>query len=65
MAARYIGVGVRLFDQMVDDRRMPKPKRVNRRTIWDRISLDMAFTALPGDEEENFFDAALRRAAER
>ena len=56
-AARYIGVGVDLFDQMVADRRMPKGKRINRRVVWDRASLDMAFTALPGDEE-NVFDKA-------
>jgi predicted DNA-binding transcriptional regulator AlpA len=60
-AARYVGVGVDLFDQMVADRRMPKPKRVNRRVVWDRVALDMAFSALPGDEEKNFFDAILAR----
>jgi predicted DNA-binding transcriptional regulator AlpA len=59
-AARYIGVGVDLFDQMVADRRMPKGKRINRRVVWDRASLDMAFTALPG-EEENAIDAILAR----
>jgi predicted DNA-binding transcriptional regulator AlpA len=55
-SARYIGVGTDLFDQMVADRRMPKGKRINRRVVWDRVSLDMAFTALPGDDERNFFD---------
>jgi predicted DNA-binding transcriptional regulator AlpA len=59
-AARYVGVGVDLFDKMVADRRMPKGKRINRRVVWDRASLDMAFTALPG-EEENYFDAAIAR----
>jgi hypothetical protein len=49
-AARYIGVGPTLFDEMVADRRMPKPKRVNNRTIWDRVELDIAFSALPGSE---------------
>ncbi len=55
-AARYIGVGTTKFDQMVKDGRMPKPKRVDGRTLWDRIKLDEAFTSLP---EENMIDAIL------
>jgi len=46
-AAAYIGVGVGLFDQMVDDGRMPQPKRCNSRGIWDRQMLDEAFDELP------------------
>lgn len=46
-AARYVGVGATLFDEMVVDGRMPKPKSVNSRAIWDRVALDIAFTALP------------------
>ena len=45
-AAEYIGVGVTKFDEMVDDCRMPKPKRIDGRVIWDRIKLDAAFAAL-------------------
>ena len=48
-AAEYIGVGVTKFDEMVDDGRMPKPKRIDGRTVWDRLKLDAAFDAL-GDE---------------
>lgn len=48
-AARYIGVGPSKFDQLVKDGRMPKPKRIDGRTIWDRIALDAAFSALPDD----------------
>jgi predicted DNA-binding transcriptional regulator AlpA len=47
-AARYVGVGTSLFDEMVADGRMPRPKRINSRTVWDRIALDAAFTDLPG-----------------
>lgn len=46
-AAAYIGVGVSKFDQMVADDRMPKPKLVNRRKVWDRHQLDAAFADLP------------------
>ena len=45
-AAAYIGVGVTLFDQMVADRRMPKPKLINSRKVWDRHQLDAAFADL-------------------
>ena len=45
-AAEYIGVGVTKFDEMVDDGRMPRPKRIDGRIVWDRIKLDEAFDAL-------------------
>lgn len=45
-AAEYIGVGVTKFDEMVDDSRMPRPKRIDGRIVWDRIKLDEAFDAL-------------------
>lgn len=35
---------------MVGDGRMPKPKRINRRTVWDRHQLDRAFDALPDED---------------
>ena len=54
-AARYIGVGSTKFDEMVSDGRMPRPKRVDGRTIWDRVALDMAFTDLPDEGRANFF----------
>jgi len=45
-AAEYIGVGVTKFDEMVGDGRMPRPKRIDGRNVWDRIKLDEAFAAL-------------------
>lgn len=59
-AARYIGVGITKFDQMVADRRMPKPKKVDGRVIWDRIKLEAAFADLPGDDDENIVDVLLQ-----
>ena len=55
-AATYVGVGPTLFDEMVKDGRMPKPKRVNSRTIWDMLELDEAFVALPSDDDANEWD---------
>jgi len=46
-AAQYIGVSPSLFDEMVRDGRMPKPKPINARKVWDRLRLDQAFEALP------------------
>lgn len=50
-AAAYVGVSPSLFDQMVADQRMPGPKHVNARRIWDRLALDAAFAALPDAAE--------------
>ena len=63
-AARYIGVGVTKFDEMVADRRMPKPKKVDGRNVWDRIALDAAFSDLPSAEGGNRIDAILARAGQ-
>jgi predicted DNA-binding transcriptional regulator AlpA len=46
-AAEYVGIGVSLFDQMVADGRMPKPKLINSRKVWHRQRLDKAFAELP------------------
>jgi len=51
-AAVYIGVSPSKFDELVDDGRMPKPKQVDGRNVWDIRALDMAFDALP-DVGEN------------
>ncbi|MFC7552637.1 hypothetical protein ACFQU7_10800 [Pseudoroseomonas wenyumeiae] len=43
---------------MVQDGRMPGPKRIGARKVWDRHALDLAFAALPGDGDANPWDAA-------
>ena len=55
-SAGYVGVSPTLFDIMVDDGRMPRPKRINARNVWDRMRLDESFAALPGDAESNPWD---------
>lgn len=61
-AAAYIGVSVAKFDEMIGDKRMPKPKRIDRRLVWDRAEIDDFFGALPSDGEDdaggNPWDAA-------
>ena len=51
-------VGAKLFDEMNTDGRMPKPKQVNNRRLWDCISLDESFAALPGNQNINPWDEA-------
>jgi excisionase family DNA binding protein len=58
-AAEYIGVGVSKFDALVADKRMPAPKRIDGRRVWDRRQLDRAFDLLEGGAqvEANPWDA--------
>lgn len=60
-AARYVGVGLTKFDEMVADGRMPKPKRVDGRVIWDRLRIEAAFTDLPEERALNPLDRILER----
>ena len=52
-AAGYIGVGSSKFDEMVNDRRMPWPKRIDGRKVWDVRKLDEAFDELPSEGSTN------------
>lgn len=56
-AARWIGVSPTKFDDLVTRGAMPRPKRVDGRTVWDRYALDAAFSDLP-EERVNLIDAA-------
>lgn len=60
-AARYVGVGTTKFDEMVADRRMPKPRKIDGRVVWDRIALDAAFSDLPSDAGNVLDDLLSRR----
>jgi predicted DNA-binding transcriptional regulator AlpA len=46
-SAMYIGIGAGKFDEMVKDGRMPGPRRIDTRRVWDIRALDLAFDALP------------------
>jgi hypothetical protein len=56
-AAAYVGVGVTKFNEMVADGRMPPPKHVDGRVIWDRYLLDQSFEALDGDDGDDMAKA--------
>jgi hypothetical protein len=49
-AAMYIGVSPCKFDEMIRDHRMPSPKRIDSRKVWDVRDLDLAFDALPYED---------------
>jgi predicted DNA-binding transcriptional regulator AlpA len=55
-AAAYVGVSPGLFDEMVTDGRMPQPKRINSRLVWDKRLLDEAFDALPEKADQSAED---------
>lgn len=53
-AAEYLSIGVTLFDQLVADERMPRPKTINSRRVWSRPQLEIAFALLPeAGQDEN------------
>lgn len=51
-AAAYVGIGRTKFQQMIEDGRMPRPRRIDGRHVWDMRDLDTAFDALPIDGED-------------
>ena len=46
-AATYFGISVSKFDELVKDARMPRPRIIDCRKVWDIYELDMAFDELP------------------
>jgi predicted DNA-binding transcriptional regulator AlpA len=52
-AAMYLGISASKFDELVRDGRMPRPKRIDTRKIWDVRDLDVAFDALPGENSQS------------
>lgn len=45
-AAAYLGMSESSFLSLVDEGRLPKPKKVRGMMIWDRLELDAAFETL-------------------
>ena len=46
-AAMYVGVSASKFDELVGDGRMPAPRQIDTRKVWDLHELDLSFDALP------------------
>jgi excisionase family DNA binding protein len=56
-AARYVGVSPTKFDQMVEDGRMPNPRRIDGRKVWDLRMVDAFFNRLPVNDHDQPVDA--------
>jgi predicted DNA-binding transcriptional regulator AlpA len=56
-AAIYLSLSPSFFRKLVSDGRMPRPRHVGARRIWDVEELDLAFKALPreGGERDPIF----------
>lgn len=53
-AAAYVSLSPNTFDTMVEEGRMPRPRRLgDRRKAWDVRELDSAVDSLPHTDEEN------------
>lgn len=59
-AALYIGLGASKFRQLVAAGRMPRPRVIDGRRVWDVDDLDAAFKSLPleGGEGTGWEDVA-------
>lgn len=58
-AAAYVNLSPTTFDFMVNDGKMPKPRKlIGRRHAWDVRSLDCAVDALPidGADDDSWSD---------
>jgi predicted DNA-binding transcriptional regulator AlpA len=49
-AAMYVGISPSKFDELVGDNRMPKPRLIDCRKVWDVQELDLAFDELPRED---------------
>lgn len=47
MAAAMIGVGATLFDRLVEAGKMPQPREIHGRLVWDVDEVRTAFRELP------------------
>jgi predicted DNA-binding transcriptional regulator AlpA len=56
-AAAAIGISASKFRALVNERRMPSPRRLDGRNIWDVDELRAAFKALPHQDEDNEADS--------
>jgi hypothetical protein len=56
-AAAAIGISATKFRALVEEKRMPSPRRLDGRMIWDVDELRAAFKALPHADEDEKADS--------
>jgi len=59
-SAWYVGISPSKFDQLVADGRMPAPRMLDGRRVWNRHDLELSFYGLPAKAVENSWDGVLR-----
>lgn len=50
-ASEYVGVSETKFGQLVREARMPKPKKIDGRYVWDVYALDSYFDDLDANDD--------------
>lgn len=53
VAADYVGFSAGHFDKMVEEGKMPAPRREGSRLVWLRDELEAALRALPRDADDD------------
>jgi len=53
-AAQYIGISPTKFDELIADSRMPRPKKIDGRRVWDLRKLDNAFEQIDPTDSNSF-----------
>jgi len=64
-AAAYVGMSTSQFLAMVRNGDMPKPLKVHKMTIWDRLDLDAAIENWKATPDEGADPGTFRAAVER
>lgn len=54
MAAAYLGISERMFDQVRTLANFPQPIKLGRRTLWDRKALDVFVDRLSAEALEPY-----------
>ena len=58
-AAQYLGIGITMFDELVAEGMIPKPKKMRSKYLWDRIDLEGVANELERDDrsvKQKMFD---------
>ena len=50
-AALYLSLSTSFFRTLVQQGVMPRPRLIGRRRVWDVVEIDVAFEAIPHEDE--------------
>lgn len=58
-AAKYLGIGITMFDELMAEGIIPRPKKLRSKSLWDRIDLEGVANSLERDDrsvKQRMFD---------